>query len=442
MDFEADDYIVSAGDPADSLYVILSGEVACHKPDSAEQRLAEGAVFGESCLVRAHNSNEPLREANVVAVGPVQLARLAVTDCEEILGPIEKAIDASHSSVVALEMQHARQRMRWEELDVRHILGEGAFGSVRLAVHKSTGTAYALKAVNKGHLILNSSIKLIINEKRILQRCVHEFILPCHATFNAPDRHVSLLLGLVQGGDMLTRLTSINQMSEKAASFYIATIASALGYLGVRKIAHRDLKLENLMLDAQGYVKLVDFGFAKIVPERTFTFCGTPDYIAPEVITGKGHHCAVDWWALGVLLFELLHGKPPFAGGNQMSTFKRIQMGTYRVHPRTSKQCTNLMKRLLSQNPAKRIGLLARREQDVLLHPVCSWMDPHTLLNKEVKPPYVPKIADPIDTSNFRTYPTNTAGGGMLYDKYLDPKYDEVWEGEFGRDDLGVEPLA
>jgi len=547
VSFEPGDYIAEQGLAADSLFVILSGEVACHKAGETELRLAEGAVFGESCLSRAEN---PKREANVVAVGKVTCAKLNAADSEQILGPIQRAIDRSFckkvinsvdifsslsieeraklfteltvrrasagekvitqgsegdtffiikhgtveiikdetsvsklssgqyfgerslltsepavASVVATDavelmclpkktfeallgpMQKlidrevakrdkqlqtvAEPKILWADLDLRTMLGEGSFGSVRLALHKPTKVAYALKQLHKGHLISTNQVQNTVNEKRIMKQCTHPFILACHGSYNS-GKHVSLLLGLAQGGELFTRMSKVGTLNQTAVSLYVAMVASALGFLSARKIAHRDLKLENLLFDAQGYLKLVDFGFAKVIQDRSFTFCGTPDYLAPEILSGKGHNWAVDWWTLGILMYEMLHGEPPFAENDQMATFKRISSGQYRISSRVSKESADLIQRLLVHNPAKRLGMLAGAEADILKHPVCSSVDAGKLIRKEIKPPFVPNLKDPTDTSNFDDYGSAPSTSGKKYDKYIDAKYEELWEKEFG----------
>ena len=135
---------------------------------------------------------------------------------------------------------------------------------------------------------------------------------------------MSLLLGLAQGGELFTRMSKVGTLNQPTVALYVAMVASALGFLTIRSIAHRDLKLENLLFDAQGYLKLVDFGFAKVIKDRTFTFCGTPDYLAPEILSGKGHTFAVDWWTLGVFIYELLEGRPPFVATTLEDTFTDI----------------------------------------------------------------------------------------------------------------------
>ena len=212
----------------------------------------------------------------------------------------------------------------------------------------------------------------------------------------------------------------------KDASIYTAMVAAALGFLSARNIAHHDLKLENLMFDAKGYLKVIDFGFAKVIEKRTWTFCGTPDYLAPEILSQSGHNHAVDWWTLGVLLYEMVHGEPPFADDDQMVTFKRISRLDYRCRSHIAPECRDLIGKLLQTNPSKRYGMLADAEQDVYKHAVCKHIDVKKLLKKELPVPFVPKSLEQC----FDSYPAMSSG--KKYDRYLDKKYDETFEKEFG----------
>ena len=225
----------------------------------------------------------------------------------------------------------------------------------------------------------------------------------------------------------------MRRLGESAASLYVAQVASAFGYLGARRIAHRDLKLENLLIDATGHVVLVDFGFAKVVEDRTWTFCGTPDYLAPEIVSNQGHTRAVDWWTLGVLTFEMLHGQPPFAADDQMKTFKKIASGRYVVEGHVSSSARDLIRRLLLPSPAMRIGMLKRGAVDVFEHAFCRHIEIDKLERRQLPPPHMPRVRDAYDTSHFDAYPPDAdARSNRQYARYLDPKYDDKWESEFG----------
>ena len=143
-------------------------------------------------------------------------------------------------------------------------------------------------------------------------------------------------------------------------------VASAFSYLHARKVVHRDLKPENLLFERDGYLKLVDFGFAKVVRDRTFTLCGTPEYLAPEIISNIGHGLGADWWTLGILLYEMLVGNPPFAADNQMDIYHKIMRGKYKVPSHFPKAAKEIVSRLLSSNPAARLGCLKSGSKEVL----------------------------------------------------------------------------
>ena len=637
--FEADEYILERGAVADALYLILSGEVACHHGGEAELRLAEGAFFGESCLSHGQpypaspggregqggsggkgsgastsgaaakkamtrtdssSSSDPAaavaeaaagadgparRQAHVVAVGPVQCARLMASDVTAVLGPLHAALDRAYVEKViasielfdglqsgeralllsALTVRHVaageaiisqgevartfyvlkagsvdvivtdpaaapaagtgaagaagaagkapaapiatlrggeatayfgergllshepavatvlatspcdllclaqadfavlfegnadntrllmrvgevrdaeRQAMKeplgiaWSELQLRNVLGTGSFGMVRLALHRGSGAAYALKGMHKGQLMATKQVENVVNEKRILMRCAGQpFLMACHGAY-VDTAHVYLLLELLPGGELFARLQKVGILKEPACAAYVAMVASALGFLGLRSIAHRDLKLENLMLDGAGYLKLVDFGFAKVIEDRTWTFCGTPDYLAPEIVKNAGHTRAVDWWALGVLTYEMLHGEPPFVDTDQMQTFKRIAAGRYTIGRQCSEAARHLIRRLLEPSPAVRLGMLANGATDVHSSALCNGIDVAALEARRVPPPFVPQIQGVTDTSHFDTDPGAEHERWLMEQQFASylkdgAKHQEIWEQEF-----------
>jgi len=404
---------------------VLAGGSGGWLPRNKVTTLRVGDYFGERSLL----TREP-SVASVVATAKTELLCISKTDFEALLGPLQALVDAVESRDKELgEGSSSTVGVRWVDLQIKMVLGEGSFGCVKLVVHTASKKTYALKGLHKGHLIKTNQVKNTINEKDIMRTCNHPFILECFATFNQP-KHVHMLLGLAPGGELFTRMSKIGSCKPPDAALYIAMVACALGFLSERKIAHRDLKLENLLIDDVGYLKLVDFGFAKVVEERTWTFCGTPDYLAPEILTQKGHNYAVDWWTLGVLSYELLHGEPPFVEDDQMATFKRIAKLEYKFGRFCNGKARDLISRLLVEGPSKRLGM-AGGSRDVTEHPFVNLTPQQMdgLLRKELKPPWVPRIADPLDTSNFDAVESS---GGSQFDRYIDPKHEETWDREFG----------
>ena len=251
---------------------------------------------------------------------------------------------------------------------------------------------------------------------------------------NGRVRVASLVCAPPRRSTVFSLLARVRVLPQQDVALYVAMVGSALGFLSARSIAHRDLKLENLLFDEKGYLKLVDFGFAKRIEAKSFTFCGTPDYLAPEILAGKGHNHGVDWWTLGVLTYEMVHGQPPFDAPDQMATFRRIRSGRYKIHSSVRPEAADVIKRLLAPNPAKRLGMLARGEKELLLHPLCAHVDTAKMLARDLTSlPYVPVIKDEMDTTHFAQCDEGHGAKARMYDRHLDPKMEPTFEREFGR---------
>ena len=184
--------------------------------------------------------------------------------------------------------------------------------------------------MSKPHVVSKRQVDHVNNERKLLSMCDHPFVIELFGSFQDKD-YLYLLLELVLGGELFTYLDVQGPIKEGPARFFGASVAMALEYLHQYRIAYRDLKPENILIDAQGYIKVVDFGFAKVVyeGERTWTLCGTPEYLAPEVILRKGHDVRVDWWSLGILIVELFTGGTPFYSDDHFDVFKKIVKGGY-----------------------------------------------------------------------------------------------------------------
>jgi serine/threonine protein kinase len=293
------------------------------------------------------------------------------------------------------------------------ILGQGAFGRVWLVTHLPTGSTslnvYALKAISKANVIDSKLEKAVLREKELLCLLNHPFILSLVASYQDSD-NLYLLLPLVLGGELYSLLKKMTNhgrgMENNMVAFYAACIFEALKHFHFgHHIAYRDLKLENVLVDEQGYGKIIDLGFAKVVTEKTYTLCGTPEMLAPEIIMSKGHDHAVDYWAFGVMVFELLVGHTPFyqRGSSQMDMFKRIVLVKYTIPDFVSESARTMIEQLLVRKQSNRLGNLANGYLGIKEQPWFheSGIDFKHILEKRVDAPWKPYIHDPLDASNF-----------------------------------------
>jgi protein kinase X len=214
-----------------------------------------------------------------------------------------------------------------------------------------------------------------------------------------------MLLEYVCGGELFTYLRNAGRFSCSTALFYASEIVLSLEYLHSLSFVYRDLKPENLLLDRQGHLKITDFGFAKKLEDRTWTLCGTPEYLAPEIIQSKGHNKAVDWWALGILVYEMLVGYPPFFDDKPFGIYEKILAGKIDWPKHIDPIARDLIKKLLVQDRTKRLGNMKNGAQDVKNHRWFRNVRWDEVVNKQIEPPIVPRIRHTGDTRNFFEYP-------------------------------------
>lgn len=322
--------------------------------------------------------------------------------------------DAKHASSSAAAQTHMKHQMSSASLSVDDFrlvrtLGTGSFGRVFMAKKRDDPEAppVAVKRLKKSILIRQKQVDHIINERKVLAAVRHPFLVELIATFK-DDRFLYIILEYVPGGEFFTHLRKSRRFENDTARFYAAQVATIFEYLHSKNIIYRDLKPENILIARDGYLKLTDFGFAKFVEFRSYTLCGTPEYIAPEILLNKGHGKPVDWWTLGILIYEMIVGYPPFFDDEPMGIYQKILAGKI-VFPRFfDRYAKALVKRLLTHDLGKRYGNLRDGAEDIKRHRWFQGLDWDDLVAKKIPAPYKPTVRSLDDTSNFEEYPEST----------------------------------
>jgi len=303
------------------------------------------------------------------------------------------------------EKRQSRNAMSMNDFRCISVLGRGHFGKVLLAEYKNSKELFAIKALKKGDIISRDEVESLMSEKRIFETANsarHPFLVNLFSCFQTKE-HVCFIMEYASGGDLMMHIHS-DVFSEPRTVFYAGCVVLGLQFLHDHDIVYRDLKLDNLLLDSEGFVKIADFGLCKEgmgYGQRTGTFCGTPEFLAPEVLTETSYTRAVDWWGLGVLIFEMLVGESPFPGDDEEEVFDSIVNDEVRYPRFLSNEAIALMRRLLRKNPDRRLGSSPRDAEDIKKQPFfrdVRWSD---LLQRRVKPPFKPKVKHPEDVSNF-----------------------------------------
>ncbi|CDS05144.1 Putative cAMP-dependent protein kinase 9 [Lichtheimia ramosa] len=293
-----------------------------------------------------------------------------------------------------------------QDFELMDTLGTGTFGRVYLTRFRTTNKYYAMKVLKKAEVVRLKQVEHLLWEKQILASVRFPFIVDLFCAFQ-DNTNLYMLLEYVVGGELFSHLRRAGRFTNDMTRFYASEIVLAIEYLHSKNIVYRDLKPENILLDHTGNVVLTDFGFAKQIDDRTWTLCGTPEYLAPEIIQSKGHGKAVDWWALGILIFEMLAGYPPFFDDNSFGIYEKILTGKVQFPSHFDALAKDLLKRLLVSDRTKRLGNLKGGSDDIKRHKWFRGVDWIGLLEKTVRAPIIPKYRHPGDTSNFEQYPDN-----------------------------------
>eukprot|EP00241_Pyramimonas_parkeae_P014662 CAMPEP_0114327148 /NCGR_PEP_ID=MMETSP0059-20121206/30140_1 /TAXON_ID=36894 /ORGANISM="Pyramimonas parkeae, Strain CCMP726" /LENGTH=1129 /DNA_ID=CAMNT_0001456243 /DNA_START=206 /DNA_END=3595 /DNA_ORIENTATION=- len=433
--------IVQQGAMDNRFFMVKSGEaLAMKRMPTGEvkvmMRLNAGAFFGESCILNGEPyeftvmaaSQEPVEcfwvQGNLLET---KMANLSVLLWEHMawLKAGNKHVDSP------IEERLKDQNLKLSDFNMHRMLGKGQFGRVLLVSSKLTGRKYALKILSKAMVVEEGQVEHVKLEKEVLAKLDHPFCNKLVKTFH-DDKRLFMLITLCLGGDLLRLQEQYpkSRIPNDAAKFYIAQIVCAIEYIHSLDVAYRDLKQENILIDANGYLKIVDYGLSKFVPknQRAFTMCGTAQFLAPEVITRRGHGKEVDFWSLGVLMYEIMTGKNPFIPDetpdeleeddddddeDKEEVFKYILAGKYKIPSYMSKDAANLLMALMQRDPGARLGAGPDGFKKLKSHPWFATIDWNKLMRKQLEPPYKPQINDPLDTQNFEDYQLDFSSGRL-----------------------------
>ena len=290
-----------------------------------------------------------------------------------------------------------------EDFQTMKVLGRGSFGKVCLVQYLPTKEYYAMKSLKKDVLLDQDQVESTILEKKILQTLDHPFLVGMVFCFQTEER-IYFVMPFIRGGELFQHLRTAKFFPEDKVRFYAASIGLALEYLHEKGIVYRDIKPENILIGEDGYLKLIDFGMAKFLKndEKATSFCGTPEYLAPEIITGEGHNKCADWWSFGILIFEMLCGIPPFYCDNTEKMYELITHAELKFPKKipVSDNAKDLIRKLLIKKQNNRLGV-QKGFNEIRTHPFFSGFDFDALLAKKLPAPFKPKLSGTLDVGNF-----------------------------------------
>eukprot|EP00520_Triparma_pacifica_P005934 CAMPEP_0118657960 /NCGR_PEP_ID=MMETSP0785-20121206/14303_1 /TAXON_ID=91992 /ORGANISM="Bolidomonas pacifica, Strain CCMP 1866" /LENGTH=850 /DNA_ID=CAMNT_0006550925 /DNA_START=127 /DNA_END=2675 /DNA_ORIENTATION=+ len=460
MEFEEDDEVICKGYTAEHVFLIKSGSASleCNNGDTVV--LNQGECFGEEALL--HNDvygmtvsavddleclvlmNSTLNELEIKLPSNC-LARLKYASdsryrntgvqARQSFGAGQLDLDTGLAALRAEENgmdEFDEERELFKPININNLmelktgrtLGTGSFGRVKIATHTESGKVLALKILQKEAIKVTRQEKNIMNERQLTAQLKHPFILHLYGTFQ-DSNCLYMLLEIVMGGELFRLLhgdgTSENMLSVEDTAFYTANVVSVYEYIHADDIVYRDLKPENILISTDGYLKIVDWGFAKKVVAKTYTTCGTPEYLAPELVQGTGHGKGVDYWALGILIFEMLVGRTPYVGDNPddtMAICRNIMNDEIDFPGGFDEAARDLVEGLCTREVLTRLGCMCGGSEEVKEHPFLESINWKALKAKKIDAPWKPLVKDSMDVSNFDD----------IYDD--EPEYIEAYTGQ------------
>jgi len=447
--YEQDEIIVTTGEKIEpAMYFVREGAVVLETMKGSEQQIIEkGGYFGEKNMLldqnKDNNQRPRVKRSLMKIISAEAQTKVDILYLEEA----RKIVDTTKIGLgVKSEVSAIDESVQWDHIERRVILGAGSFGQVWLATIPATSMSnmngeakdlddgrrvVALKIIDK-HKLLQSSeqAERVVAEKNIMASLRSPFIIRLYQTFQ-DDHRLYMVTSLVQGGELQSIIPE-EGLSENATKFYGAGVLEALKFMHQKHIIHRDIKATNILIDSNGYPVLIDMGFAKYVPDKTFTFCGSPMLTAPEIIRYTGHDKACDYWSWAVLCFFMVTAKYPFyeRGASEAALYKRICRGEFELSGNMSVAFKSLMVALLHPEPTHRLGSKANGWKELFAH---AWFerdekfDLQRARNRTFPAPWVPQLKDSYDASRFRHNPAANSSTETIFDQCLSSDQQQVF---------------
>eukprot|EP00163_Fabomonas_tropica_P012822 TRINITY_DN24183_c0_g1_i1.p1 TRINITY_DN24183_c0_g1~~TRINITY_DN24183_c0_g1_i1.p1 ORF type:complete len:496 (-),score=135.11 TRINITY_DN24183_c0_g1_i1:351-1838(-) len=309
--------------------------------------------------------------------------------------------------------EEAQEEVTLADFDLLKVIGQGSFGKVMQVRLKKTGKIFAMKILKKAELVKRNQVEHTRAEREILGTLRHPFMVRLYYSFQT-DQKLYMVLDYVNGGELYYHLQRAHKFPENQARFYAAEVILVLSYLHSRNVVYRDLKPENILIDQEGHIVMTDFGLSKLgitsvggtgAGQATATFCGTPEYLAPEILTGTAHGFAVDWWSVGIMIYEMLVGTSPFYSDNRKELYDNTLKGRLSFPADMDAVPVSLLKGLLTPDPTKRLGSGPTGVEEIKSHPFFASIDWKLLYEKKLTPPFVPRTkGGESDTSNIHPH--------------------------------------
>lgn len=402
-------------------------------------------LIGNELIIKKSNTTHKIE--NTIRISPdtridmitnEKVPRMVIETGDEPLSLSSDDESALLAWVLALRTAtYQETNYSMDQFDIISVIGRGFHGKVMLVRHKQTNELYAMKTVHKARLMKANKVHTVIRERNILAKARNPFIVQLRFAFQT-DRKFYLGLEYVPGGELFRRMQNEDEIPVNESKLYVAEVAIALDYLHSLGIVYRDLKPENVLITKEGHIKLTDFGLSKeLSDEVTTTFCGTPEYVAPEVIKREPYSRAIDWWSLGILCYELLFGTTPFTSSNRVKLFQMIMNSPPRFPEGTDADTQDFIKKLLCKDPRQRAKF-----EDIKNHPFWGDLDLDAVARQEVPATYKPVIEGVDDTKNFDeeftqetaadslatpTFGASNQFNGFSYDRMdIEPEKEEV----------------